>query len=107
MEPMGDFTAHLTTGAVVVYAIEALKKVGWCPWIHADSGTASRIVSAICAAAIAFGIQATGDAGVGWTITIPPLSVLLTGLYHWVEQFTTQQLVFDGIVQKSGKGTTT
>lgn len=108
MEPMNtDIAAHLTTGAVVVYAIEWLKASGLFPWIHADSKTLNRTVSALAAGAVAFGISATGDSVTGWVITVPPLATLMTGAYHWLEQFVLQQLVFDGVVQRSGKGVTT
>ncbi len=102
MDGMNDAMSHLTAGTVVVYAIQALKKAGWCTWVTEDSATLNRTISAIAAAAIAFGITATGDASSGWTIHIPSLSVLLLGVWEWTKQFTMQQLVFDGIVQKAG-----
>lgn len=97
-----DAMAHLTTGAVVVYAIEALKRAGWFRWMHADSGTINRIVSGVAAAGMALGIQATGDASIGWVIHVPSATVLLLGVWEWAKQFVLQQLIFDGIVQKSG-----
>lgn len=99
MDPMStDVTAHLTTGAVVVYLLEWLKKTPWCRWIHDDSGILNRVLSASAAAAMAFGIQATGDAQVGWTITVPSLSILMLGVWGWAKQFVTQQVLYDTIL---------
>lgn len=99
-----DVTAHVTTGAVVVYAIEWLKRAGWFRWLTADSGTVNRVVSAIAAAAMAFGIHATGDASTGWVIHVPSVAVLLAGVWEWATQFVIQQLIFDGVVQQAGSG---
>ena len=103
MEPMSDLTAHLTTGAVVVYGLEWLKRAGWCRVMTADTGALNRLVSALAAALMAFGISATGDATTGWTIHVPSVAVLITGLWEFSKQFVVQQLVYDGIVQKSGR----
>ena len=108
MNPMEtDLSAHLTTGAVVVYAIEYMKSSKLFPWLTVESTTACRVISAVAAAAMAFGIQASGDSAAGWTITIPPLEILLAGIWHWSEQFVVQQLAYDAVIQRSGKGVTT
>ena len=99
-----DLSAHFTTSAMVVYALQALKQAGWCPWVTADSKTVNRILSAVMAAALAFGITATGDAQTGWVVQIPSATVLLSGLWHWAEQFTSQQILYDLVAQKSGTG---
>lgn len=100
MDPTSEAMTHLTTGAVIVYAIEWLKRVPQLRWITTDSGTVNRIVSAIAAAAVAFGISASGDASTGWTIHIPAVSVLLAGGWEFVKQFTVQQLIWDGVVSQ-------
>ena len=102
MDPMNDVTAHLTTGAVVVYVLEWLKRAGWCRVISADTGALNRLLSGVAAALMAFGINATGDASVGWTIHVPSVAVLVAGLWEFSKQFVVQQLVYDGIVQKAG-----
>lgn len=58
----------------------------------------NRAVSFIAALAMALGITLTGDAATGWTAMIPPLPVLMSGAFEALKQFTTQQLIFDGIV---------
>lgn len=102
MDGMSDAMSHLTAGAVVVYALQWLKAANWFPWITNNSKVLNRVLSAIAAALIAFGISATGDSSSGWTIHVPPLMVLLLGVWEWVKQFVAQQLIFDGVVQKSG-----
>lgn len=102
-EGTNEVMTHLTTGAVIVYAIEWLKAQGWCSWVTAESGTLNRLISAIGAAAVAFGISATGDAASGWIIQIPAVTVLVAGIWEWVKQFVLQQLIFDGVVQKAGR----
>lgn len=98
-----DITAHLTTGAVVVYVIEYLKRSQWFKWLSADSATTNRIVSGLAAAAMAFGISATGSADTGWVIHVPSLAVLMVGIWEWAKQYVLQQVLYDSVVQKAGK----
>ena len=102
MDPSNEIMAHLTTGAVIVYSIEWLKRWPAFTWISADKGTVNRVVSAIAAAGMAFGISATGSAETGWVIQIPSLAVLASSGYEFVKQFIVQQIVYDGVVQKAG-----
>src|SRR3990167_2958302 len=99
MDPMNDVTAHLTTGAVAVYAIEALKQWPQFRWLTADSATVNRVISALAAAMIAFGISATGDVSTGWTIHIPSGAILMAGLWEWVKQVTVQQVLYQSVVE--------
>lgn len=99
-----DFMTHLTSGAAVVYIIEGLKASGRVPWLTADTKTVNKMASAIAAACLAFGITATGDASTGWIVQIPSATVLLSGVWHWLEQWVIQQGYYDLVAQKSGKG---
>ena len=103
MEPSDEIMTHLTTGAVVVYLIQWLKAIPQFRWISADSGVVNRVVSAIAAAMIAFGISITGDASTGWAITIPSLAMLAGSAWEFVKQFMVQQVLYDGVAQKAGK----
>lgn len=98
-----EVMTHLTTGAVVVYAIQWLKQIPWFRWLSDDTGAVNRTVSALAAATIAFGITATGDASTGWVITIPSLPALAGGGWEFVKQFMVQQVLYDGVAQKAGK----
>lgn len=95
---MDDVASHITTGAMLVYGLEALKRSGWCKFLTADTGTLNRIVSGVAALVMAMGITLTGDSAAGWTATIPPAPVLLAGAFEALKQFTTQQLIWDGVV---------
>ena len=99
-EAAGEIMTHLTTGGVIVYGIEALKKAGWCPFISADSKGINRFISGAMAAFVAFGISASGDASAGWVIQIPPLAVVGAGAWEWLKQVVLQQMIFDGVVAK-------
>lgn len=102
---MGDneVMTHLTSGAVIVYALQWAKSVPQLKFITDHSVIMNRAISGLAAAAIALGISASGTADTGWTIQIPMLSVLTAGAWEWVKQFTCQQCIYDGIVQKAGK----
>lgn len=93
---------HVASGAAVVYFLQWLKLQGWCKWITVDTKTLNRIVSAIAAGLIALGVTWSGNASEGWTAHIPPAMTLLAGAGEWLKQFVLQQLIYDGIVQKSG-----
>jgi hypothetical protein len=103
MEQSGELTAHFTSGAMAVYAIEWLKGKSWCPWITADTKTLNRFISGAAAALAVMGISWSYDPSVGGTITLPALSLLLTGVWEWLKQFSLQQVLFDAVVQKAGK----
>ncbi len=98
MTAMGDLGAHVTTGAMLVYGLEYLKRVGWCPWLRAETRLLNRLVSVGYALIVSVGITVTGDAGSGWVWYIPPLSTLLIGIFEAAKQFTAQELIWDGVV---------
>ena len=103
MENTDAMMTHFTSGAVIVYLIQYAKEWGWTSWITPDSKTLNRVVSAVAAAVVAFGITATGDLSHGWTIQIPAGSILMTGGWEWVKQYVVQQVVYDGVVDKRVK----
>lgn len=96
-----DFTAHLTLGAVAVYALEYVKSAGWCPWITQDTKALNRLLSVAMAIISAMGISISYNPSLGGTIQIPALSVLLLGVWEVVKQTATQQLIYDGITGKA------
>ena len=99
MDPTNEVMTHLTTGAVVVYTIEWLKRWPAFRWLTADSGMVNRVVSAVAAAMIAFGISVTGDAASGWSIGIPPVATLAASGWEFVKQFMVQQVLYQGVVE--------
>lgn len=105
---MDDAMTHVTTGAAVVYLLQWAKRQPRLAFLAEDTPRLNRWLSAVAAAALAFGINWTGDATAGWTITIPPLTTLFAGGWEWMKQFAVQQLLYDGVVQQAGtKGSST
>lgn len=102
MESGNEITAHLTTGAMIVYGIQFLKTQGWCPWVAEHTVAVNRVLSVGGAVIAVMGITFSYDPAVGGTIQIPALATLLTGAWEVLKQYTTQQILYDGVVQKSG-----
>jgi len=103
MESSGEITTHLTSGAVVVYVLEWLKGAGWFPWLTASTKTLNRFLSALTAAGVALGIHLTYDAQTGTAvITGLTAGTIALTFWEWLKQFITQQMIYDGVVQKSG-----
>lgn len=101
METGNELTAHITTGAAIVYLIQWMKTSKLTPWLDIDSKTLNRITSALLAAIAAIGINWTYNAAVdGGTLIITGLSwtAVVAGAWEWFKQFTMQQLIFDGVV---------
>ena len=98
-----ELTAHLTTAAVIVYGIEWLKQRGGFRWLNIETKRLNRIVSGICAAIAAAGINWTYDPALG-TLVVTGLTwtAVLTTASEWVKQFMVQQVLYDGVVQKAG-----
>ena len=105
MESGGELTAHLTSGAVIVYGIQWLKSQGWCPWVTEHSGAVNRVISMGGAIIAVMGITITYDPSVGGDVHIPALATLLTGALEVAKQYTSQQVLYDAVVQKSGQKT--
>lgn len=103
MEGAPELVTHLTSGAMVVYLIEALKRWGAFRWLNVDTTTLNRALSAGAALLVSLGISITGDADTGWTIHVPMLSVLTAAAWEWAKQFIVQQVIYDGVVQKAGR----
>lgn len=93
---MNDPMTHLTSGALVVYLLEWLKSSDrpWLGWVNRHSDGINKLLSAVAAAGITLGISLTGDSAAGWVIHIPPPPVLMAGLWGFLQQFISQQIVY-------------
>ena len=98
VDMMSDGLAHLTTGAGVVYAIEALKRAPWVGRLTTHTDGLNRLASAAGAFVVAVGITWEGSSDTGWTIHIPMATSLLVGLVEWAKQFSFQQLLYDVVL---------
>lgn len=105
MDP-NQVISQLTSAAIVVYALQALKHSRWCPWLTQQTKTLNRILSALGAAASAIGVHFAFDAALSangtYVITITGLTAMnvLHGLWHVANQFCLQQLAYDAVVSK-------
>jgi hypothetical protein len=99
MDTTTDLTAHFTTGAVIVYFMQMLKRRGWL--IGSDTKGLNRALSMILAGVAAVGINWTYDATAG-TLVISGLTWAAVGAmaWEWLKQFVAQQVLWDGVVQR-------
>jgi hypothetical protein len=93
--------SSLTASAVAVWIIQYLKGAKWFPLLQAHTKGASRLASIILAA--------LGTAGLQWqwtssthTLAISNLTlmVILTGLWHVLQHFAVQEVVYQAAVNK-------
>jgi len=100
-EGSGELTAHLTTGAVVVYVLEWLKNHTGLGFLTPDTKALNRFISACSAAVIAAGINWTYDAEIG-RLVIDNLtwSTLVLTAWEWLKQFVVQQVIFDTVIAR-------
>ena len=95
------FVTQLTSSGITVFLMQKLKNAKWFPLLQHGSATMSRIFSAIAAAAVAVGINYTWNPQTrGLLITIPTVSALLLGAWHWVNQFALNEMVYQTTVNK-------
>lgn len=101
METGNELTAHLTTGAAIVYTIQWLKLAHWFPWLDVDAKRACRVISALAAGVAAIGIGWTYQADVAnGTLVITGLSAhaVMGAGWEWLKQIASQQLIYDAAV---------
>jgi hypothetical protein len=95
------FITQFTSSAVVVWLIQKLKNASWFPWLQHGQATVSRLFSMAAAAAVAIGINYTWNPQTrGLLITIPTVSALLLGAWHWLNQFVLNETVYQATVNK-------
>ena len=95
--------SQISTSAMIVYGLEWLKMCKWFRWLDLESKKLNRIVAVILSGLGAIGVHGEFDPGAG-TLLITGLSTvtILHGLWDWAQAFVTQQVIYDGVVQKSG-----
>lgn len=86
-------------GAATVYAIEHLKRSKWFKWLHADSKQLNRAINILISVAIASGVTYSYDAASG---TLSLYHVTFASVGNSLMQWLYQQVLYDGVVQKSG-----
>lgn len=96
----GDATTLLTSqiagAALCSYILNLLQRWKQVPWISSHTTMINTIVRATLALGTTLGISQAwtpADAGGGvLMITIPPLTVILHGLWHWFSQYALTHL---------------
>lgn len=104
------FLSHLSSAAMVIYALQSLKRMGWyqrfAAWMPVDSAWVHRTVSVMGAFLTSVGLDLAieGNAGVGWhlALTIPPLMTIGHALLDLGNQFALNQLGYDLVAKKAG-----
>jgi hypothetical protein len=95
---------QVTVSALIVYALEYLKKAKWFPWLTMDTKSLNRLVGALLAALAAVGIHAEFNAQAG--------TLLVTGLTAWglmhaffdlARSWVFQQVIYDAVLDKPTK----
>lgn len=101
-----DNTANIvitqfTSSAIVVYIMQKLKSASWFPFLQHGQAAVSRIVSIALAGATAIGINYSWNPSTrGLLITIPTLAGLALGLWHWLSQYATNEILYQATVNK-------
>lgn len=94
-----ELLSQLTSSAVVVYAIELLKKSQWFPMITAESRTLNRWAAVLGSGAAAIGVHVAFDSTAGaLMITGLTMSGLAHGAWHWLQQMAITQLSYDAAI---------
>jgi hypothetical protein len=94
-----ELLSQLTSSAVVIYAIEALKKSRWFPWLTAETTTVNRIAAVVGSLAAAVGIHYSYDMTAGaLLITGLTPSGISHGIWHWAQQYAITQLAYDAAI---------
>lgn len=108
MLPDPDVSTGLTQlsySAVIVWLMQQAKRADWVPFIGNNSATVNRMVALVASGIAAIGVHWTivGSlhAGQTITITIPDAVTLWSGLVHWFQSFTTTEVLYQGIANRT------
>ena len=95
METGAELTTHMVLSALVVYAIEWMKRWQVVPWIDANTKSVNWAVSAVLALVTSIGITYSFDAEAGRLVIdgLTWATITTTG-WEALKQFVNQQLVY-------------
>lgn len=101
-----ELLSQLTSAAMVVYGLEAIKKMEAVAFITDKTKGLNRLLGALGALLAAVGIHfafdtTAAEAGT-YVITITGLTTasVLHGVWHWASQWALQQLAYDSAISK-------
>lgn len=99
-----ELLSQLTSSAVVIYAIELVKRSHWFPWLTAETRTLNRVAAVIGSLIAAVGIHYSYDASAG-ALVITGLTTwgVAHGIWHWAQQYAITQLAYDAAIDNKFK----
>ena len=98
---------QFTSSAIVVWGLQELKNATWFPWLQKKAQTwTKRGASIVAAFGVHTGIEHVWNPGtVAGThvllITIPSLSVIAVGIWHWIGQYAMQETVYQATYNRN------
>lgn len=97
---MDTIGPNFVIGIVVVYVIEAIKRLKMVPWLTQETKRLNRVVALVVAAAAAIGIHFSFDETAG-VLMVSGLhwSGILHGLYEFAKQAAMQQFAYDVAIE--------
>lgn len=101
------FLSQLTSAAIVIYGLEALKRWRVVQAVTHETRSLNRLLGVVGAGLAAAGVHFAFDSSAAQagtyviTITGVTWSNLLHGAWNWISQWALQQLAYDGAVAKS------
>lgn len=89
---------QFTSSAAIVWAIQELKRAGWCRFIDTNTIKLNRLISALAALASGAAINWTWDATTS-TVTISGLTLAAVGTFLWqaAQQFIGQEVIYQAV----------
>lgn len=95
---------QLPIGLVLVFVQNFLKQQRWFPWLTYQSTRANHAFSILATGLATFGLHVshTGSFSQGGSIllTFPAGSVILAGLWHWIQQYAVTKGLYVGLSQQ-------
>lgn len=101
---------QFTSSAVVVFLMQKLKSAAWFPLIQEGKVLINRTISILSAAAVTIGIGYTWDPTLDasgnrhMTFAIPTLAAIAVGLWHWLNQYALNEMVYRATAKPNGNG---
>lgn len=86
---------HITTSAVTVAFLNWLKSTSLFPWINSEKPRLLRTIAVLLAGVKAVGITYTWNPS-DHTLVIGglTLSIIAAGVWHWLQSFAVQELIY-------------
>jgi hypothetical protein len=92
---------QLPLGLVLVFVQNWLKQQKWFPWLTYQSTKMNHVFAIVVSGLATFGLHVshTGNFTQGGSIllTFPAGTVILAGLWHWVQQYSVSKGIYVGL----------